>query len=176
VKSQRPARQSSPGLSETALPHWPKTSASIGTNEVRASQFGSAKGDLDAEVVAIAGAIIKQRTGKFDPSTYQDRYQEALPGADRGHDEGGLPSSRERSACLARDRSYGGFETQPSAGSACKWAGRLKRSGPGYYLIVASRHCSYRCPVVEGGSSRPPPSRPRLRRGDGARPEGCPSK
>src|SRR5947208_4549184 len=40
--------------------------------------FGSADGDLDAEMVAIAGAIIRQRTGQFDPSTYRDRYQEAL--------------------------------------------------------------------------------------------------
>ena len=47
-------------------------------NEVRASQFSSAESDLDAEMVAIAGAIIRQRTGTFDPSTYQDRYQEAL--------------------------------------------------------------------------------------------------
>ena len=47
-------------------------------NEVRASQFGGAEGELDAEMVAIAGAIIKQRTGEFDPSTYRDRYQEAL--------------------------------------------------------------------------------------------------
>jgi DNA end-binding protein Ku len=46
--------------------------------EVRAPQFGSAEGDLDAEMVAIAGAIISQRTGNFDPSTYHDRYQEAL--------------------------------------------------------------------------------------------------
>jgi DNA end-binding protein Ku len=46
--------------------------------EVRAPQFGSAEGDLDVEMVAIAGAIIKQRTGNFDPSTYHDRYQEAL--------------------------------------------------------------------------------------------------
>ena len=46
--------------------------------EVRAAQFGSAEGDLDAEMVAIAGAIIRQRTGNFDPSTYRDRYQEAL--------------------------------------------------------------------------------------------------
>jgi non-homologous end joining protein Ku len=36
--------------------------------EVRASQFGGADGDLDAEMVAIAGAIVRQRTGKFDPS------------------------------------------------------------------------------------------------------------
>jgi DNA end-binding protein Ku len=46
--------------------------------EVRAPQFGSAVGDLDAEMVAIAGAIISQRTGNFDPSTYRDNYQEAL--------------------------------------------------------------------------------------------------
>jgi DNA end-binding protein Ku len=46
--------------------------------EVRAAQFGSPEGDPDAEMVAIASAIIKQRTGKFDPSTYKDRYQEAL--------------------------------------------------------------------------------------------------
>jgi DNA end-binding protein Ku len=46
--------------------------------EVRTPQFGSAEGDLDTEMVAIAGAIIRQRTGNFDPSTYHDRYQEAL--------------------------------------------------------------------------------------------------
>ena len=47
-------------------------------SDVRAPQFGSAEGDLDAEMVAIAGAIIRQRNGHFDPSTYRDRYQEAL--------------------------------------------------------------------------------------------------
>src|ERR1700720_1957893 len=46
--------------------------------EVRAPQFDSAEGDLDTEMVAIAGAIIRQRTGNFAPSTYRDRYQEAL--------------------------------------------------------------------------------------------------
>jgi DNA end-binding protein Ku len=46
--------------------------------EVREPQFGSVEGDLDTEMVAIAGAIIRQRTGNFDPSTYRDRYQEAL--------------------------------------------------------------------------------------------------
>jgi len=29
-------------------------------------------------MVAIAVAIIRQRTGNFDPSTYRDRYREAL--------------------------------------------------------------------------------------------------
>ena len=46
--------------------------------EVRAAQFGTAEGELDAEMVAIAGAIIKQRTSAFDPGDYRDRYQEAL--------------------------------------------------------------------------------------------------
>jgi DNA end-binding protein Ku len=46
--------------------------------EVRTAQFARPEGDLDAEMVAIAGAIIKQRTGAFDPGTYRDRYQEAL--------------------------------------------------------------------------------------------------
>jgi DNA end-binding protein Ku len=46
--------------------------------EVRATQFGTAEGELDTEMVAIAKAIITQRTGGFDPTTYRDRYQEAL--------------------------------------------------------------------------------------------------
>ena len=46
-------------------------------DEVRTPQFGG-EGDPDAEMVAVAGAIIKQRSGTFDPSTYRDRYQEAL--------------------------------------------------------------------------------------------------
>ena len=46
--------------------------------EVRAEQFGMAEGELDAEMVVIAKAIIAQRTGSFDPTTYRDRYQEAL--------------------------------------------------------------------------------------------------
>ena len=52
--------------------------------EVRSPQFGSDEGDLDAEMVAIAGAIIRQRTGQFDPSAYRDRYQEALGGIRHG--------------------------------------------------------------------------------------------
>ena len=47
-------------------------------DEVRAAQFGGVERDLDAEMVAIARAIIGQRTGSFDPATYRDRYQEAL--------------------------------------------------------------------------------------------------
>jgi len=47
-------------------------------DEVRPAQFGSVDGDPDAEMVAIAKAIIAQRTGTFDPATYRDRYREAL--------------------------------------------------------------------------------------------------
>ena len=47
-------------------------------DEVRAAQFGGVERDLDAEMVAIARAIIGQRTGSFDATTYRDRYQEAL--------------------------------------------------------------------------------------------------
>jgi DNA end-binding protein Ku len=47
-------------------------------DEMRAAQFASAEGEADAEMVAIAKAIIAQRTGAFDPSVYRDRYQEAL--------------------------------------------------------------------------------------------------
>jgi DNA end-binding protein Ku len=46
--------------------------------EVRATQFGIAEGELDADMVAVAKAIITQRTGGFDKTTYRDRYQEAL--------------------------------------------------------------------------------------------------
>jgi DNA end-binding protein Ku len=47
-------------------------------DEVRTPKLGGTEGDLDPEMVAIASAIIRQRSGHFDPSTYRDRYQEAL--------------------------------------------------------------------------------------------------
>jgi non-homologous end joining protein Ku len=43
--------------------------------EVRASQFSGAEGELDAEMVAIARAIIAPRTGTFDPTTNRARSQ-----------------------------------------------------------------------------------------------------
>jgi DNA end-binding protein Ku len=46
--------------------------------EVRTAQFQKPEGDLDGEMVAIAGAIMRQRTGSFDPGAFRDRYQEAL--------------------------------------------------------------------------------------------------
>jgi Ku protein len=47
-------------------------------DEVRSPQFATADGTIDAEMLAIARAIIEQRTGKFDASKFRDRYQEAL--------------------------------------------------------------------------------------------------
>ena len=47
-------------------------------DEVRAPQSTSLDGAIDTEMLAIARAIIAQRTGKFDPSKFRDRYQEAL--------------------------------------------------------------------------------------------------
>ena len=40
--------------------------------EVQPAQFGSAEGDLDVEMVAIARSIVRQRMGTFDPSTYRE--------------------------------------------------------------------------------------------------------
>jgi DNA end-binding protein Ku len=48
------------------------------TDEVRAPQFTSVDGAIDAEMLAIARAIVAQRTGKFEPNRFRDRYQEAL--------------------------------------------------------------------------------------------------
>jgi DNA end-binding protein Ku len=48
------------------------------SEEVRAAAFDKADTEIDADMVAIAGTIIKRRSGHFDPSTFRDRYQEAL--------------------------------------------------------------------------------------------------
>ena len=47
-------------------------------DEVRVPQFSKFDAAIDAEMLAIARAIIGQRTGKFDPSRFRDRYQESL--------------------------------------------------------------------------------------------------
>ena len=46
--------------------------------EVRVPQFTKSDDVIDAEMLAIARALIEQRTGKFDPSRFRDHYQEAL--------------------------------------------------------------------------------------------------
>jgi DNA end-binding protein Ku len=48
-------------------------------DEVRPAEFGpQAKGDIDADMVAIAETIIERRSGSFDPASFRDRYQDAL--------------------------------------------------------------------------------------------------
>jgi DNA end-binding protein Ku len=47
-------------------------------NEVRAPHLASTDGAIDPEMLVIARAIIDQRTGRFDPSRFRDRYQESL--------------------------------------------------------------------------------------------------
>ena len=46
--------------------------------EVSAADFACYDGELDGEAVAIASMIIKRKLGAFAPTTFQDRYQDAL--------------------------------------------------------------------------------------------------
>jgi len=49
------------------------------SDEVRPDEFGpQAKGEIDADMVAIAEYIIERRSGAFDPADFRDRYQDAL--------------------------------------------------------------------------------------------------
>src|SRR5690349_11696171 len=45
--------------------------------EVSATAFEQADGDVDADMAGIAATIIRRRGGRFDPGTFRDRYQEA---------------------------------------------------------------------------------------------------
>lgn len=47
-------------------------------SQVRAADFDRYAGEIDAEAVAIGAMIIKRKIGVFDPTTFRDRYQEAL--------------------------------------------------------------------------------------------------
>lgn len=48
-------------------------------DEVRPAEFGApAKGKIDPDMVAIAETIIDRRSAPFDPSSFRDRYQDAL--------------------------------------------------------------------------------------------------
>src|SRR3954469_9164841 len=49
-----------------------------GVNEVRPAEFEDLTDHADPEAIANAELIIKRRSGAFDPSTFRDRYQEAL--------------------------------------------------------------------------------------------------
>src|SRR5438270_13156901 len=48
-------------------------------DEVRPAEFGpAAKGEIEPDMVAIAETIIDRRSGDFDPTSFRDRYQDAL--------------------------------------------------------------------------------------------------
>jgi len=48
-------------------------------DEVRPAEFGPApKGEIDADMVAIAESIIERRSGAFEPEEFRDKYQDAL--------------------------------------------------------------------------------------------------
>jgi DNA end-binding protein Ku len=92
-------------------------------------------------MVAIAGAIIRQRTGEFDPSTYRDRYQEGLRGLIEAKLKGiAIKPGGDHAA--PGDRSDGNSKTQSRTENAC--SGRSegpKKSEPGRQPIGASGHC-----------------------------------
>ena len=48
------------------------------SDEVRAADFGDKEKEADPELVAIAETIIERRAGAFEPSSFHDRYQDAL--------------------------------------------------------------------------------------------------
>src|SRR5215471_9312740 len=48
------------------------------SEEVRAPSFATADAAIDPDMAAVASMIIKRRSGHFDPTTFRDRYQEAL--------------------------------------------------------------------------------------------------
>jgi DNA end-binding protein Ku len=48
-------------------------------DEVRSADLGDSEaGEVDPEMVALAETIIQRKAGAFDPSTFHDRYQDAL--------------------------------------------------------------------------------------------------
>ena len=87
-------------------------------DEVRVPQFTKSEGAIDPEMLAIARAIIGQRTGKFDPSRFRDRYQESLRELIEAKMKG-LPIKPQRDLDPSTGhQSDGGAKTQPGAGTA----------------------------------------------------------
>ena len=61
------------------------------SDEVRAADFPEPAHKLDPEMIAVATAIIKRLSGKFDPKGFHDRYQEALRELVRAKQKGKRP-------------------------------------------------------------------------------------
>jgi DNA end-binding protein Ku len=128
--------------------------------EVRAAQFGVPEGEPDAEMVAIAKAIIAQRTGSFDPSAYRDRYEEAFRELIEAKMKG-LPIKPQTVSApspvidlmVALKRSLLG------KGLAKSQVHGPRPSAGGARPIDAKLHCCCRCPAGENGSKRSLPRR-----------------
>jgi DNA end-binding protein Ku len=129
-------------------------------DEVRVSRFGSAEGELDAEMVTIAGAIIAQRTGIFNASTYRDRYQEALRELIEAKMKGLPIKLRAVSAPPPVIDLMAALKRSLAREAPAKGTGGRKRSAPKHHLIGVSIHCFYRYPAVEEARTKSlPPSR-----------------
>jgi DNA end-binding protein Ku len=68
-------------------------------------------------MVAIAGAIIKQRTGTFDPATYPDRYQQALRELIEAKMKGIAVEPKRDCGAVTCHRFDGRVEAEPRAGA-----------------------------------------------------------
>jgi DNA end-binding protein Ku len=121
-------------------------------DEVRAPAFTAAEGAADPEMVAIARAIITQRTGKLDPSSFRDRYQEALRGLIEAKIKGLPIKPRPVSEpapvidlMAALKRSLAQERPTPEAGGAAKKQSKAKPD---------RRQASLLLPVAGGGRKR----------------------
>jgi DNA end-binding protein Ku len=61
-------------------------------DEVRAAEFDKIKGEVDAEMVAMAETIIDRLEKKFDAASFHDRYQDALRALVQSKMEGKVPA------------------------------------------------------------------------------------
>jgi DNA end-binding protein Ku len=90
---------------------------------------------VDRPMLQIAGQIIAQLDGKFDPSEFRDRYEDALRELIRSKDDGGdggvpaAPPAQDNVIDLmeALRRSLGRTETKPSRAAAAKQQATAKR-------------------------------------------------
>lgn len=65
-------------------------------DEVRQPEFGTAGGEADADMVAVAKTIIERRAGEFDPEDFRDRYQDALRELVESKAAGKSPARKQR--------------------------------------------------------------------------------
>ncbi len=93
---------------------------------------------VDRQMLQIAGQIIAQLDGKFDPSEFRDRYEDALRELIRAKDDGGdggvpaAPPAQDNVIDLmdALRRSLGRTEAKPSRAAAAKQQSAAKRKTP----------------------------------------------